>query len=346
MNDNQRIGLADIIKGIAVLLMIQVHVMELFATQDLYESTQGSISLFLGGIPAAPIFMLLMGYFLAFSKKSTSEMALRGVRLFLGGLLLNIGLNLHLLYKIVFENWAFNPLHSVLGADILTLAGLSLVCFAMIKKILTNKYYLYFGLAATIALLSQFTQPNQFEDHSLRYVLAFLVGGTSWSYFPLIPWLSFPLLGFGCKLMNDKFDLDAAAKKWWSKIIFVILLCVLAFTIDFSNSISNNLAEYYHFKFLFFLWSVAFIIVWIYALYFIEKRAEKTMIVHFLQFLGKNVTSVYVFQWLIIGNLATVLYKSQSFGQWAIWVLVITISASALAYFWVKFRIKKDAQRI
>ena len=55
---------ADLLKGMAVLAMIQVHLMELFARQEVYDSLTGKISLFLGGIPAAPVFMAVMGYFL------------------------------------------------------------------------------------------------------------------------------------------------------------------------------------------------------------------------------------------------------------------------------------------
>jgi len=41
--------------------MVQVHIMELFARQDIFEDTVGKISLFFGGPPAAPVFMAVMG---------------------------------------------------------------------------------------------------------------------------------------------------------------------------------------------------------------------------------------------------------------------------------------------
>ena len=55
----------DLLKGIAVLLMIQVHVMELFASVAVSNSTAGKLSLFLGGAPVAPFFMIIFGYFIA-----------------------------------------------------------------------------------------------------------------------------------------------------------------------------------------------------------------------------------------------------------------------------------------
>lgn len=339
MTENQRKSLPDSIKGLAVLLMIQVHLMELFAKQEVYDSFGGSISLFLGGIPAAPIFMVMMGYFLAFSKKNATEMALRGVKLFVGGIILNIGLNLHLLYNIFYENWELNPLQYIFGADILPLAGLSLLSFAVIQKISTTSYLKYFVLALVIALGSQFLYPDHFENHPLRYVFSFFVGGTSWSFFPLIPWLSFPLVGFGFKLLSDKFDFSSIVNNTWSKYIIGILIPILALSVKFAFDTAINLPEYYHFDFIFFLWSLAFIIVWTYGLYYIEKWFRNTRFIHYLQFLGKNVTMIYVIQWLIIGNIATTIYKSKDAYEWALWVIIVTISASTLTYLWGRFRL-------
>ena len=63
---------ADLLKGLAVIFMIQVHLIELFARQDIFSSNIGSVLLFFGGPPAAPIFMAVMGYYIAQSKKTIS----------------------------------------------------------------------------------------------------------------------------------------------------------------------------------------------------------------------------------------------------------------------------------
>jgi hypothetical protein len=56
-----------------VALMIQVHLMELFAQPAVLASWVGKVSLFLGGPPAAPVFMLIMGYYAAASTRSTGR---------------------------------------------------------------------------------------------------------------------------------------------------------------------------------------------------------------------------------------------------------------------------------
>ena len=80
----------DLMKGIAVIAMIQVHIMELFAKAEILEGPVGKASLFLGGPFAAPVFMTVMGYFLAGSVKRTREKMKRGLQLIGLGFLLNI----------------------------------------------------------------------------------------------------------------------------------------------------------------------------------------------------------------------------------------------------------------
>jgi len=105
MSAHNRIQTPDLLKGVAVILMIQVHLMVLFAHQNIYYGPVGTLSLFLGGVPAAPVFMIMMGYFLACRRKAPAIMMVRGMKLFFVGILLNIGLNAHLIYNVMFEGW-------------------------------------------------------------------------------------------------------------------------------------------------------------------------------------------------------------------------------------------------
>jgi uncharacterized membrane protein len=67
-NRIKRDGTADLLKGFAVLFMIQVHLMEQFVSAYTYNSLIGKISMFLGGPFYTPVFLAVMGYFLAFSQ--------------------------------------------------------------------------------------------------------------------------------------------------------------------------------------------------------------------------------------------------------------------------------------
>ena len=96
----RRTQTADVLKGIAVLLMIQVHIVELFATESFYQSSTGKILMFLGGPPVAPVFMAILGYFLLSVNKTSIQLVVRGIKIFILGMLLNLALNFNLFIKV------------------------------------------------------------------------------------------------------------------------------------------------------------------------------------------------------------------------------------------------------
>lgn len=60
-----------------------------------------------------------------------------------------------------------------------------------------------------------------------------------------------------------------------------------------------------------------------------EEQLEKP-VARFIRWMGVNVTFLYVIQWLIIGNLAPAIYKTQNLFQSIGWLVVVT-SITALA---------------
>lgn len=83
---NKRSALANLSKGIIVLLIIQVHILELSATPQMFSSSKGSFLLFLGGSLITPIFAVVFGYFIAKSKLTTTQTTLvREIKLFFVG---------------------------------------------------------------------------------------------------------------------------------------------------------------------------------------------------------------------------------------------------------------------
>jgi len=333
MNSIKRLTFPDTLKGVAVILMIQVHLMEVFASYLVSESIPGQISLFMGGIPAAPVFMGLMGYFAALSGISTTQMMVRGIRLFVGGIVLNIALNFNLLIHVLFYSWDFNIWHSILGADILTLAGLSFILLGLINIFSKRKYQVYMFLSVLFATISYFFEPYQFENHSFRYLFSFIIGGTSWSYFPLVPWFSYPLAGFGLKLLNDKYNLFEKVNKKTTWLILLIFLLILIFTFNFGFKNSTILMNYYHHNLLFYAWTLIFIVLWSYTWFYFNNKFEENKVFRLLQFSGRNVTKMYVIQWLIIGNIGTEIYKSISLTAYAAWFFVVLLITVLLTYF-------------
>lgn len=338
----QRNRTADLLKGVAVVLMIQVHLMELFATQELYDSLIGKISLFLGGPPAAPVFMAVMGYYVAFSRKTFQQSIIRGFRLVLLGLLLNIGLNFHLLIKIATGQIDADPFAYIFGVDILFLAGLSIIALAAIKHFFGLKAGPYL-VALVLILLVQYITPYSYGTSSSTYIIAFLSGkGIWWSYFPFVPWFIYPLTGFLFYIIEKNHLVILRKSKWY--VFLVTGLIVLVF-VKYGIYNSWTLLVYYHHGFAFYMFTLSFLIFWL-VLASIVTTKHNNLITRFLEWIGKNVTAAYVIQWLLIGNIATALYKTQNFYEYIFWLLIITLLTSAGTLLWVRIRNKNKEKKI
>jgi len=323
----KRYSLPDLLKGFAVFLIVPVHILELFIDYPGRESLFSKIMLFLGGPVAVPIFMMVMGYFVAKSKKSPVTIILRGIKIFAVGLLLNIGLNFNLLLKIKYAGWQFNPLEYIFGVDIFYLAGLSVIFIAFLKTIKKGQAWIALVLVFLITGLTGYM--NEILMITERnYILPFIAGTYSWAYFPLFPWLAYPLYGLVFYHWEEKIMLFFTKQKIASGIILAGIVVLVISFYKWGINTTINLPAYYHHTFWFSLWAIGIVILWVVLLRFLLNKFPNTFIGNFLKWLGKNITLFYVIQWLIIGNIATSIYQIQSLGTYGYWfggIFAITV---------------------
>ncbi|NPD47099.1 MULTISPECIES: acyltransferase [unclassified Lentimicrobium] len=337
----KRFPLPDLLKGFAVFLIVPVHILETFINLPGRESLFGRILLLLGGPIAVPIFMMVMGYFIGLNKKSPLQNVVRGIFIFVLGLLLNIGLNFHLLLKIFTEGWSLDPLQFIFGVDIFYLAGLSIVILSVLKAIEKGQKWLVFGLILLVVGSTSYL--NELLMVAERnYILAFIAGKYSWSYFPLFPWLAYPLLGFLFqKIELQTKELIQKFKKGAIIVLGSILIFVLAFS-EFGIETTINLSEYYHHDFYFFLWALGLVILWVTLFWFIVQKFPQFPVIVFLRWLGKNITVFYVIQWLIIGNIATAIFQTQELSMFMWWYVPIFLLTVVLTWGLEKIRKVKN----
>jgi uncharacterized membrane protein len=335
---SQRLLLPDLLKGIAVVLMIQVHLTELFARPAFFDSVAGKVSLFLGGPAAAPVFMAVMGYFLAWKAVSSKSLFLRSIKLIGLGILLNIGLNFHLLINYFLGYYSnLDPLSYIFGVDILFLAGLSMLVMAGLQKV-AGKHLLPWILALLIAAAAEpFLPLYEGKWPVIHYVQAFFWGKAYWSYFPLFPWLSYPLAGFLFYRLSKNIQIS----QWRTKtflIIWLALFAGIALSFAYGFRISINLPAYYHHQLLFVGWTMAFLAWWVLSWHFISSSFTNNWFFRYLQFCGRNVTVFYVVQCLLIGNIATAIYRTQPPLPWLLWLVGILALSSLLTWGYVRIR--------
>jgi uncharacterized membrane protein len=326
-----RFQTADLLKGIAILLMVQVHIIELFATESVYNSTGGKLVLFLGGPPVAPVFMILFGYFIAQSRQSAGQLMLRGAGIFALGMGLNLALNFNLILSVTNGSIEQDIWPYIFGVDILQFAGISLIIITIIKGIEKNGILLL-TLCILSALAGQHLAGRTPESTALQYISAFFYGSTKWSYFPLFPWLAYPLAGMIFYKLQTQYNLKI--RNTYTKMIaYLLSATVLAFTIGNAVSVSSDLPAYYHHGILFFIWVILFVSLYALCLDRVNAFAGNTPALRYIKWLGQHVTLIYAIQWILIGNTATEIYKTVSSPLYlAGCLLAVLLVSSSVAY--------------
>jgi len=283
--------------------------------------------------------MIIMGYFISKSRLSLYHGIFRGIKIFILGLLLNIGLNFHLLLKIISGKLILNPLEYIMGIDIFFLAGLSIIILSLINTIVKRKDWIILILILFISLGTPYI--NQlFSDIEPNYFLPFIGGQFSWSYFPIFPWLAYPLIGFLFYKWEEKVvDFKQKNKRaFWLAILGIFILLVVFSDFGFNSTI--NLNYYYHHHFFYILWAIGLVIIW--ALFLqLSMKYLNVKVLNFIIWMGINVTAIYVFQWLIIGNITTAIYHTQKIGAFGIWFALIIVFSITLTYGYQKIMAKK-----
>jgi hypothetical protein len=329
LNRQKRDGTADLLKGFAVLFMIQVHIMEQFVAPDTSSSMIGKISMFLGGPPCAPVFLAVMGYFLAVSAQPLSFFLKRGTILFFGGILLNSARSANLLIQVSRGELNLDPWFFILGADIFTLAGLSLILTGLLRILFRDKTLLYFIAALAVVGISPFLSTAGVKGSDLKHLVAFIYGTEGWSYFPLFPWFAYVLAGYSFRLFLKQTPVINKIDVQTQFIYFIPLWVVILITIPYASAITSDLAGpggYYHHGILFFGWTLLFMISHLVMIRLVEINYGNFFLFRLVKWIGLKVTLLYVIQWLIIGNIATYLYRSQDLFQFVAWFVIVTFA--------------------
>lgn len=326
-----RLPLPDILKGIAVFRMVVVHLMEVFATAEIYESLTGKLLVFLAGPPGAPLFMAIMGYYIALSAKELKDGISRGLKLIVWGLFLNLGMNFHLLLKIAFGSLQLNPWPYIFGVDILFLAGFSLIVISVCKRLFKSRILPFLLLFVLFTAMTPIMLNIHAESIWLRYVLAFFWSDETWSYFPLFPWMAYPLAGYIFYLLDQKYRLTDFSNRGLTYVA-LSLFFILLLTFNRGFAIATNMKLYYHHSFIFSIWILVMITFWVIIIHLATRKITEMRIIRYFRWVGRHVTNFYVFQWLLIGNIGTVVYKTQHEFALIAWFISIILSTSILVF--------------
>ncbi|AWB66137.1 hypothetical protein C2869_06645 [Saccharobesus litoralis] len=305
-NQTRRILAFDFARGLAILFMVLIHVLHFYSQPQVRDTTFGFIIERLGEWPAAPIFVFIMGLFVAYTKSPKLTVSLqRAALLFLLGYLLNLTrgtipmwLSLQLGLVSHEQLGGYSPLSEFLIVDILQFAAIALAICALLKRFCPNpKYYLI--LAALIILTSPYlwdlTTGYLWVDEALKLLWGNKHQG---AMFPLLPWLAYPILGMvlGTQLKSCN-NINALFAKTSAVGLVVLMSGILVTALD----VKFHMATYMRAGPGATIMICGFVLIWLSLCHKLVNLTPPNRLYQLLYFWSQNVTLFYVIHWLYLG---------------------------------------------
>lgn len=296
----------DIAKGLAISFMIFDHVLEEFASTQLEDSFLAEIIYFLATIPAAPVFMFLMGVGFAFSRYGNDHPYYfkRGLVIFGVAYLLNI-MRGTLPYVMEYICWGEFDLSTLIEStfeiDILQFAGLTMICWGIIIRLkLNNNVFALVSLLVLMGILNLVLLDIKTENVTLTCISGLFWGSSELSFFPFLSWIFYPIAGviFAISIKNQ-----VCFAHFYSRQLFLIGLFFAAANIIYYKMdieyLSLDDIEYYHHNILHNIMYIFMIIIWISLLYFAAKVLP-TFIKNIFQRWSKNIAFIYLIHLILV----------------------------------------------
>ena len=189
---NRRIEF-DIVKFMAIIFMSMIHSIECFEN-DVSCGAGFFFDIITGGILAAPVFMLCMGFGFAYSRNTSRKYLIRrGIRTFILGYALNIARDIvPLIYYRASRNTEMSLIYlsCLIEGDILQFAGLAMMLTGLLQRF-ENPPVWALGIGIGLSLVHTFIPVIEFDG----IFPSFLTGLFVYTECPMME-MCFPLFGW------------------------------------------------------------------------------------------------------------------------------------------------------
>jgi uncharacterized membrane protein len=348
----------DLARGFTVFCMPMIHVVMLYSTIPVQQSLLGDILGFTAEGPGAQLFMLLMGVFFALQVKPLSTATVGGGRqnkwlgkemrsvckrallLFIAAYALNIfkfiiplGLGIlpeNLLQELQLKNdFTSVPFFFFIG-DILHFAAIAYIILYFITR---TRYYPYISLVLAIAImfLSPYLWDQQTGIAAIDYVIVLFNGHPPQTFFPVFPWLVYPLMGLTLGYLLKHINNNYLIKKTGISGIGIMIISFCFPATDTSQP--TTYLPFYRTEPADTLFHAGFVLVWLSIFHWLSKKIPPNHLFRLLTFCSKNITSIYIIQWILIcWCMAFTGYLQLNMTQTVCWMTGITIITLLLTY--------------
>jgi uncharacterized membrane protein len=333
----QRIKSFDLARGFTVLMIAPIHTVMLYSRPEIHQTVFGNVLAFIAEGPGAQLFMMLMGVYFSFHQQQTVLPVLsRSIILLLIGYGLNaikfvIPLLLGLLPAAVqsdlqVDNDPQGLLHLLLIGDILHFAALASIILYYVMRV--RKYHYAALIAATLIcfcspMFWDMTSTAGFTDYMLQ-----LIGGQPPRiYFPLMPWLVYPLVGLaiGYFLQNDNKKLFPHLRNIGLGLLVGGLLLEMFVVKESSVSFYRTFPAST-------LQHIGIVLVILCIWEWMSKYVASNYFFTLLTYMSRNITQVYIIQWIVIAWLLPVFgYQDLNFSLSILAILSTTLITLAIS---------------
>lgn len=302
-----RIQSLDLARGFTALFIAPIHAVLLFASPAVYTTWPVQLLKFIAEGPGAQLFMLLMGVCFVLGQDKSPRVILKRVgALLLAGYALNflkfvLPAFLNLLPAGVYtqlqvERSVHGYFRMLFGGDILQFAGLAYALIYLVSKL--SRYPLWAALLAMlICLLSPYGYDLHCGNGLTDYLLRLFGGRPPLVFFPLLPWLVYPLAGLVIGYFIRKgseliFGYGAVVG-----LILLLLSCSdwLPFKRDQYAGVSfyrtYPQGTFYH---------LGVVLIWLYLWHFIAGGHPPRVLTKLLSFLSRHTNLIYIVQLILI----------------------------------------------
>lgn len=336
-----RIHALDLARGFTVLCIPAIHTGMLYSKPSVHGTVLGQCLIAVAEGPGGQLLMLLMGFsFTLKSRHTTHSVLIKSAALLAAGYGLNVlkfvvPYNLGLLPAEVLGELAVGERQTVWQlatiGDILHFAALALPVLHILYR---RKGYQYWALAAAVAV--SISSPWVWDRHAqapvLQYLLSLAGGQPPRVFFPLFPWLAYPLAG----LCIGHYWRTHAHETAWGVVVVGVLLCAGG-TFATRYFPSESPAGFYRTHFAGTCWHLG-VVVLVLALWDFSSRYLRTgPFSRLLVYSSRHITMLYLIQWVLVCWLLQVIgFRKLGAAASAAAMMAMTVATYLLNYLFQK----------
>jgi hypothetical protein len=324
----KRFEFLDLARGVTVFMMAPVHAAMMYSSPVIYDTLLIQFLAFMAEGPGAQLFMTLMGIYIALAKPIQFIHTLeRAGKVFIAGYVLNF-------FKFVIPFWIgimprglLNELQANDFLDLLSIgdifhfAAIAFVITVFINRFLKQEAYIII-LIIIIAIIS----PVNIEPNNFLFQLLF--AEPPHVFFPVIPWLVYPLTGLiiGRALKNDELKTIK-----FTALFSVVLL--LGYCLYRMNVRLGGIASFYRTAWPETIRHISIVGISLAVYYGLQKYIRDSLFFTFLRYSGRNITRIYIIQWIVIMICLPVAQYQQAYVMKTIaWIIFTTTITYCVDY--------------